>query len=219
MPEIYKTPNSVEGRSEDLLLGDPHYRLHYEHTPEMRKKYQDSMSSVFKLIEKIQPWPDPTKPGRPFAKELRDRLVTILYMKGVLKGKSGSPGEIDDAEQQRVKYFTSLHSPLDEKGIDCFFIVDGRKITIDVSLRDKIKEKLQIRSDVFIKYPDDLEIGDKNWKTIMEGGEIAEDGQKKFVPSFPSRIASLLLSDKPLKMEAPGVMDDMIPLEPKIRDK
>jgi hypothetical protein len=68
---------------------------------------------------------DPENPRHQFPREIRIALMEIL----------GIPNE----EGDRVKYYTSVKTPLDfTKGVraDAFFIVDGRKLTLDITKKE-----------------------------------------------------------------------------------
>lgn len=85
---------------------------------------------ALKLVKKFQPW-DPTNPGKDFLKELRLEVIERLKL---------PPGQED-----RVKVYTALRSPLDKfHGIDAFveFKKNGQTeiATLDISLNPKKQE-------------------------------------------------------------------------------
>jgi hypothetical protein len=193
---------------ERALLGDTLYRLRWEKDAELRNRYNIATSDSFELNEKMQPWPNPADPQKPFIKELRDKLVFKLVSSGIIKGTFGIP---DKGEAEKIKAFTSVEfAPLDDyNGVDAYFRVQlpggERLITLDVSLEDKIKTGKQIRSDVFIHFTDDLEKDDAKWKAIMAAA--------------PSELFKKLMSSAPLKMENKTVMDTKVLMEPVVEKK
>ena len=200
-------PISTGKFAERAMLGDTGYEKKLEKEAWKRKQRNKEMfSSVtigegFILAERMQPCKDPTKPDRPFPSELRTHLIEQLKLR-----------ELTELDEKEVKYYTAVGcAPLDDyAGVDAYFRVqmpDGERIvTMDMSLRDKSREKLQ--ADVFFQVEDGVEIGSPEWK--------------KLIASTGNTLAEKLMSTEELQMEKEGIMNDRVPAMPnekRIADK
>ncbi len=91
--------------------------------PELQRYYQEFEQKFLQIIKKAQPY-DPENPAPPFAKHIRDRVEAKLSCIKDLK---------------RVRYYTTIDSPLDQFGYDGFVeaeFYDSKRaiVTIDITL-------------------------------------------------------------------------------------
>lgn len=115
------------------------YYVNYKNALNLARKFQP--------IDKSDPEKkrmDPTNPKAPLAKDLRIELLDQLGIK--------------DEESDRVKVFTAVGTPLDVfHGVDAFVEIDGKVVTLDITLREDIsaKRKADIIDATELPDPDD----------------------------------------------------------------
>lgn len=110
---------------------------------------QGAVSLCFEIVKSQQGrGNDPENPRYQFPREVRIALMEIL----------GIPNE----EGDRVKYYTSVKTPLDyTKGVraDCFFVVDGKILTIDITKKE-YKSHGDFDADVVVSEADIMAVHD-----------------------------------------------------------
>lgn len=122
------------------------------------------------LARKFQPY-DPTNPGRKFhfARDIRISLLDLMINKGLINES--------EEDQDRVKFYTAVNTPLDKfHGIDAFIEFEdknGKKytITFDLTLNS---QKQAYKSDIVVSELPDPNLEEEKIKYLATIEQYAQ---------------------------------------------
>jgi len=146
--EICGQPEFLTGYNKQLTPEENNLIKKYKEKREQNKKYtifDENPEPYFSIIKKIQKWDNP--------EELPDKLEVF---KKIIK-TTNSLLQKKLSVNEKIKYYSSINTPLDDAGIDAFIEFMGIRATIDITASpygEEEKKGKKHKADIIIAKPD-----------------------------------------------------------------